>query len=1144
MVKCCSCSNNGVCKNCVCVTKGTPCRNCNPGRLQRCHNFALTGGAPVRGATAAPAAGKTTASLSPCSIALSPSISLSSSSPSSSLSLFSQALPLLRTRDPVSRRCKTARADNHSGDNVLSSNEEPGGRVTFAHDKAIAGAAAVGECQQANRSANPAVEAKNAAPAGADGSASASGDAHIDPQTTEPQNPECEFTWGEVDGKSFAIELAAAYTEVVQWRRNVFMVPSGSAGKRFVREICRLIDSFTQRSTLEATAVCAVMTMPHLLLQKSHAKSKSKENVENLERRLLAWEKGDIKGLLLEGRAIQNNMVPKSARQNDEDTLSRSFGNLVHQGRIRSALRLLDDSHVRGGVLPLDSVVPNSGGKLVRQVLKEKHPTAKDAQPETLVTDPGMSTANTSSSPMHHPVIFQEITAESIRSAALRVEGAAGPSGIDACGWRRLCTSFGVVSDNLCRSLADFTKRICSETVTDSFLAAYVACRLIPLDKGPGVRPIGVCEVMRRIVGKAALQVIGKSVQRAAGTAQLCAGQPMGIEAAIHATRSIFDDDSCEAILMVDATNAFNCLNRKAALHNTEQLCPALATLLYNTYGRAADLFVDGEVLKSEEGVTQGDPLAMAMYAVGTVPLIRDLAKHVQSKQVWYADDASDGGKLENIKLWWDRLSANGPAYGYFPNAAKTWLLVKSPFRQKAQELFESTGINITTEGRRLLGGAIGEASFVTDYINRRVMSCTRRVEILGEIAKSQPQAAYTAFTKGLKGEWTFLSRTTGNTGPLLEPVEAVIRTNFIPAITGRTAPGDAERDLLALPARHGGLGLSNPTSFTAEAYEGSRRAAEPLSKLIEEQCTDLGNTCDEVKKRRTKERAKRNKQTAEKARTVLPRLDADVRRAAEQAAEKGASSWLTVLPLDRYGFALHKADFRDALCLRYSWPPALLPTTCVCGQPFNSSHALSCPTGGYPSLRHNELRDITARLMQEVSYDVSTEPVLQPVTGEPLTGRCTNRDDNARLDIAARGFWGCGAQKAFFDVRVFNPSAPSHRTIQIGSLYQRQEREKRRQYQERVCQIERGSFTPLVFATSGGMGPAATVAYKRLASMLATKRKASYAQTMAWIRAMLSFALLRSAIMCLRGSRRARTSLPSLLPPVDLVISESRLQT
>ena len=100
-----------------------------------------------------------------------------------------------------------------------------------------------------------------------------------------------------------------------------------------------------------------------------------------------------------------------------------------------------------------------------------------------------------------------------------------------------------------------------------------------------------------------------------------------------------------------------------------------------------------------------------------------------------------------------------------------------------------------------------------------------------------------------------------------------------------------------------------------------------------------------------------------------------------------------------------------------------------------------------------------------------------------------------------------------FFDVRVFNPSTPTHRNTQPSTLYQRNEREKHRQYLERVCEVERGFFTPLVFATTGGMGSNASTTYKGLASLLATKRKESYSLTMAWIRAQLSFALLRSCV-------------------------------
>ena len=230
-------------------------------------------------------------------------------------------------------------------------------------------------------------------------------------------------------------------------------------------------------------------------------------------------------------------------------------------------------------------------------------------------------------------------------------------------------------------------------------------------------------------------------------------------------------------------------------------------------------------------------------------------------------------------------------------------------------------------------------------------------------------------------------------------------------------------------------------------------------------------------------------------------------------AAEKGASSWLTTIPPERHGFALHKGAFCDALCLRYHWPRPLLPTHCCCNEPLTITHALSCPTGGFPSLRHNELWDIIAQLMDKVCKDVCIEPELQPLTNEGLVGQTANREDGARLDIATTGFWGNGTQRAFFDVRVFNPCAPSVRSLSPHSIYARNEKEKRRKYQQRVCEVERGSFTPLVFSSSGGMSKATTVTIKRLATLLAEKHGGSYSRTVGWLRTVLCSSLLRSAI-------------------------------
>lgn len=260
-------------------------------------------------------------------------------------------------------------------------------------------------------------------------------------------------------------------------------------------------------------------------------------------------------------------------------------------------------------------------------------------------------------------------------------------------------------------------------------------------------------------------------------------------------------------------------------------------------------------------------------------------------------------------------------------------------------------------------------------------------------------------------------------------------------------------------------------------------------------------------------------------------------------AQEKGASSWLTSLPLEEFSFTLHKGAFRDALALRYGWLPSNIPTNCACGNQFSIEHALSCPKGGFPSIRHNEIRDTVGHWMSEVCNDVCIEPNLQPITGEVFRGASAITEEGARLDIAANGFWGGRHERAFFDVRVFNPHAPSNRQQNLTSTYRKHEKAKIRAYEQRVREVEQGSFTPLVMSSTGGLGNAAKVCYKRLASMLAEKNDMPYSCTLAWMRCTLSFSLLRSSIRCIRGARSAvGRPVRQYSPPSDLVAAEANI--
>ena len=259
-------------------------------------------------------------------------------------------------------------------------------------------------------------------------------------------------------------------------------------------------------------------------------------------------------------------------------------------------------------------------------------------------------------------------------------------------------------------------------------------------------------------------------------------------------------------------------------------------------------------------------------------------------------------------------------------------------------------------------------------------------------------------------------------------------------------------------------------------------------------------------------------------------------------AKEKGSSTWLTALPLTEHGFSLHKGAFHDALALRYGWIPDRLPTKCACGAPFFVEHAMSCAKGGFPSIRHNEIRDLTATLLTEVCKDVSIEPELQPLTDEELTGATANSQAGAQLDIAANGVWGGTFERTYFDVRVFNPHARSNRHTDLQSVYRKHEQIKKRAYEQRIREVEHATFSPLVLSATGGLAREATIFYKGLASMLASKWDHTYSSTLCWLRCRLAFSLLRSSIQAIRGARSSCGYAIKTPTAIDLVNSESHL--
>ena len=647
----------------------------------------------------------------------------------------------------------------------------------------------------------------------------------------------------------------------------------------------------------------------------------------------------------------------------------------------------------------------------------------------------------------------------------------------------------------------------------------YIACRLIPLNKNPGVRPIGVGEVLRRIVGKTIAWSLNDEIQEAVGPLQVSSGLKGGAEAAIHAMREVFEADNTDGVILVDASNAFNNLNRQVALHNVRYLCPPISLTLINTYREPARMFMTGgKEIMSTEGTTQGDPLAMQFYALGTNPLLKLLQAWVpEISQVWLADDATGGGKLAKLREWWDFVVSEGVKLGYHVNEVKSWLILKNPDKmEEAQRIFCDTQINMTTSGKRHIGAALGSQDFKTAYINEKVSKWCNEIKNLADIALSQPHAAYSAYTHGMQHKYRYFIRTIEGIQEQLKPLDDIITNTLIPAIAGFKV-NETDRRLLSLPVKEGGLGIGIVNEDSDEEYQRSKSITAPLATIIVLQGGDMPDTEDErsIKSTIIKEK---QAQLKEKIAAIDTILAPETKRKIQQTRDPGVSSWLSALPLEKHGYNLNKSEFRDALALRYNKHINNLPSYCACGEKYNITHAMNCRKGGFINARHDNIRDFESSLLSKVCNDVETEPHLQPITSEQLP-RSTITSDNARLDIRARGFWRRG-QNSFFDVRVTNADAASQRNSTVKSVLKKHEQEKKREYNQRVMQVEQGTFTPLVFTVAGSMGPECSIFHKNLAEKLSNKTGEQYTHIMNYIRCKISFLTIRSALLCLRGSR------------------------
>ena len=268
-----------------------------------------------------------------------------------------------------------------------------------------------------------------------------------------------------------------------------------------------------------------------------------------------------------------------------------------------------------------------------------------------------------------------------------------------------------------------------------------------------------------------------------------------------------FKEESTETVLLVNAENAFISINRKAFLH-ISILCPAISTFVTRLF------LTSGSEMISNEETTQGDSVAVAIYALGITPSIMMMVELVSTKReekkiVAFADEFSAAGKLKSLLQWWTTLIEVGPKFGYFPEPAKSWLETKLETHAIGNKVFKDKTAKITNSTKRFLELVIGTFTFKKQYIGETVSQWISEIEVLSQISKVERQAAYCCFTTGFKHKVTYLMRITPNINEELRRLDEAINNKLIPSFTENKFCRNDERLLLSLPTKLGGNGYT-----------------------------------------------------------------------------------------------------------------------------------------------------------------------------------------------------------------------------------------------------------------------------------------------------------------------------------------------
>lgn len=689
---------------------------------------------------------------------------------------------------------------------------------------------------------------------------------------------------------------------------------------------------------------------------------------------------------------------PSARHPKSQISLSQAIASKLEDGNVRAAVRLLTSQ---------ESPATPSAETLAS--LRDKHPTSSGKLDEL----PSPSCDNS--------LVTDEAE---VRRAILSFPAgsAGGPDGLRPQHIRDLvlCRESG---PQLLSALTGFVNMIFSGKCPPEVASVFFGGRLLALNKkSGGIRPIVVGFTLRRLASKCANSVGIGRLKSYFQPHQLGVGSSGGCEAAIHAARRYLESLPPDHIVVkLDFANAFNTLHRYDMLQAIHDRLPDLYPYCFSAYSQSAFLYYGNDIILSQEGTQQGDPLGPLLFSNTIQPLLHRLSSNLQ---LGYLDDLTLGGPIDSVCRDVAEIREAGAEMGLVLNPVKCELI--SHRDDAVSDQFVQSFSKVDIGDATLLGAPLFPGPVLDKTWSDRCDDLARAVDRLATLG-SQDALILLRSSFSAPKVLHLLRCSPSVSHPSLDRFDSLLRS-AIERITNSDL-SDTQWLQASLPVRDGGLGVRRVASLALPAFVASAASTLPLQDAILMNCACSNNSAfqnylslwssafgplpeDLPPKQPFWDRPG---VLADRA-LVESQMNSPLQQASFLAASSSHSGdWLFALPIASCGLRLDDEAVRVAVGIRLGLP-ICVPHQCQCGELVDAYgiHSFVCKRASGRTARHHALNELVARAFGSAGI---------PVTKEP---NGLSRSDGKRPDGLSLIPWQEG-KPLCWDVTVICPLANSY---------------------------------------------------------------------------------------------------------------------